>query len=155
MLIENLSFPMDRRMYQEALALRDRGYEVRVICPKGENRDNSSFEVVENIRVYRYKLHIEASGALAYLVEYGWAMLRTFLLMWRIFFTDGFDIVHAANPPDLFFAVALPFKLMGKKFVFDQHDLVPKPLRRSFGGRDWYINCYSGWKAGLIKPPTL
>jgi len=35
MLIENLSFPMDRRMRQEAGALRDAGYEVTVICPRG------------------------------------------------------------------------------------------------------------------------
>ncbi len=133
MLIENLPFPMDRRMYQEAQALREAGYEMRVICPKGEKTSRSSFETVDGVRVYRYGLQFEASGVLGYLFEYGWAMVCTFVLMWRVFLTDGFDIVHAANPPDLFFALALPFKLLGKKFVFDQHDLCPESYEVKFG----------------------
>jgi glycosyltransferase involved in cell wall biosynthesis len=43
-----------------------------------------------------------------------------------IFVTRGFDVIHAHNPPDTLFVVALPFKLFGKKFVFDHHDLCPE-----------------------------
>jgi glycosyltransferase involved in cell wall biosynthesis len=35
-------------------------------------------------------------------------------------------VVHVANPPDLLWLVAAPYKLLGKKFVFDHHDLVPE-----------------------------
>src|SRR6266516_2146375 len=33
-LVENLPVPLDRRVWQEACALRDAGYEVAVICPR-------------------------------------------------------------------------------------------------------------------------
>src|SRR5258705_410001 len=43
-----------------------------------------------------------------------------------VFVKRGFDVIHAHNPPDTLFAVALPFKLLGKKFIFDHHDLCPE-----------------------------
>ena len=38
----------------------------------------------------------------------------------------GFDVVHLNNPPDVLILAALPFKLLGKKIIFDQHDLSPE-----------------------------
>jgi glycosyltransferase involved in cell wall biosynthesis len=35
----------------------------------------------------------------------------------------GIDVIHAANPPDTLFVIGAIFKLFGKRFVFDQHDL--------------------------------
>jgi glycosyltransferase involved in cell wall biosynthesis len=52
--------------------------------------------------------------------------------MW-VWMRYGFDVLHAANPPDLFFLVAAPFKLFGKKFVYDQHDLCPELYEAKFG----------------------
>jgi glycosyltransferase involved in cell wall biosynthesis len=161
MLIENLSFPMDRRMYQQALALQNNGYQVAVICPKGQNADRSPFEVVDDISVYRYDMHFEAKSGLGYLIEYSWAMLRTFLLMWRCLFKNGFDIVHVANPPDLFFAIAAPFKLMGKTFVYDQHDLCPEVYEAKFNQRDLvhtvllWLEKLSYRMADLVISPNL
>ena len=51
-------------------------------------------------------------------------------LVWTI---DGIDIIHAANPPDCFFPLARLFKLFGKKFVFDEHDLCPELYDSKFG----------------------
>jgi glycosyltransferase involved in cell wall biosynthesis len=42
------------------------------------------------------------------------------------------DVVHACNPPDLLFLVALPLKARGARFVFDQHDLVPELFQSRF-----------------------
>ena len=137
MLIENLSFPMDRRMRQEAIALRNAGYEVTVICPRGEHQDVSGFEMFEGIRVYRYPLHWQASSGLGYMVEYGWALSCTFALMLWVSLRHGFDYVHAANPPDLFFLLYKPFGWFGKKFIFDQHDLCPETYETKFQRRDW------------------
>lgn len=142
MLIENLSFPEDRRMYQEALALKEAGYAVCVICPKGHKNRQAAFEVVDGMRVYRYNLH-EACKRSEYLLEYGGAMLSTFFLMLKVLFTEGFDIIHAANPPDLFFALALPFKLLGKRFVFDQHDLGPEVFEAKFDRRGFLYSLLS------------
>jgi glycosyltransferase involved in cell wall biosynthesis len=135
MLIENLSFPMDRRMRQEAGALRDAGYEVTVICPRGGRYDRKLFEIVEGVRVYRYPLW-QASGWIGYLVEYSWAMLCTWSLMFGIWVSRGFDYVHAANPPDLFFLLFWPYAWLGKKFIYDQHDLCPETYETKFHRQD-------------------
>ena len=139
MLIENLSFPEDRRMYQEALALEDGGYAVSVICPKGQKNRQAAFEIVDGVRVYRYNSH-EATTRWEYPFEYGRAMLSTLFLMLKVLFAEGFDIIHAANPPDLFFALALPFKLIGKRFVFDQHDLGPEVFEAKFNRRGFFYS---------------
>jgi glycosyltransferase involved in cell wall biosynthesis len=135
MLIENLSFPWDRRMRHLGLALQQAGYEVRVICPKGENQDRSSFEIFEGVRVYRYPMIYQASGGLGYLVEYSWALFCTAFLSLFVWLRDGFDIIHSANPPDIFFILAWPFKLFGKKYVYDQHDVCPELYESKFERR--------------------
>ncbi|MBZ5667067.1 MAG: glycosyltransferase family 4 protein [Acidobacteriia bacterium] len=131
-LVENMSFPQDRRVRQEAEALATRGWKVSVICPRGGTDGSSSFEVIDNIKVYRYRQPFQGGGMLGYVLEYGWAMLASFILILSIWAKDGFDVLHAANPPDLFFLVAAPFLLCGKKFVYDQHDLCPELLAFKF-----------------------
>src|SRR5258707_13499075 len=42
--VENLPVPVDRRVWCEARALRDAGYIVSVICPKGKNSCTASYE---------------------------------------------------------------------------------------------------------------
>src|SRR4029077_5516885 len=42
------------------------------------------------------------------------------------FFREGFNVIQICNPPDLLILPALPFKLLGKKVIFDQHDLSPE-----------------------------
>ena len=136
MLIENGPFPFDRRMRHLAEALRGAGYNVSVICPRGEDQDRSSFEVLDGIKVYRYPVLFHASGRLGYFLEYGWALFCLGALSVIVWMLDGFDIIHCANPPDLLFFVALPFKLLGKKVVYDQHDLCPELYESKFQRRD-------------------
>jgi len=135
MLVENLPSPFDRRVWQEACTLRDAGYGVSIVCPTGKGCEKR-FEAIEGIRIYRYPLPLEASGALGYALEYGLALAWTFALAWRVLLTSGFDVIHACNPPDLFFLVGRFFKLFGKKFVFDHHDLNPELYEAKFGRRD-------------------
>jgi glycosyltransferase involved in cell wall biosynthesis len=133
-LVENLPSPFDRRVWQEALALRDAGYGVSIICPTGRGFD-SKYEVIDGVHIWRYDLPIEGEGALGYLVEYSAALAWTFCLSLKIFFTRGFDVIHACNPPDLFFLIGAFFKLFGKKFVFDHHDANPELYEAKFGRR--------------------
>jgi glycosyltransferase involved in cell wall biosynthesis len=127
MLIENVSFPADRRMWHAAKALRGAGYDVSVICPKGENPDEkSSFAVTGGVKVYRYPKLWDASGKFGYLFEYSWSLFCTALLSLLVWIRDGIDILHSANPPDIFFLLAWPYKLVGKKYVYDEHDLCPE-----------------------------
>ena len=54
------------------------------------------------------------------------------VLVLRAHRAEGFDVIQACNPPDTFWALALPFKLAGRKFVFDQHDLCPEVYESRF-----------------------
>jgi len=135
--VENLPSPFDRRVWQEATTLRDAGYLVSIICPTGRGYERK-FEAIDGIHVYRYNLPVEASRAAGYVVEYAIALARTFVLAWRVLFERGFDVIHACNPPDLFFLIGAFFKLFGKKFVFDHHDLNPELYEAKFGRRDFF-----------------
>jgi len=136
MLIENGSFPFDRRMRHLAEALREGGYKVTVICPKGEDRDLKTLDVVDGIKVYRYPMLFHASHRFGYLLEYSWALLCLGALSFLVWLRDGIDIIHSANPPDIMFLIAWPYKLLGKKFVYDQHDLCPELYQSKFDRRD-------------------
>jgi glycosyltransferase involved in cell wall biosynthesis len=137
MLVENLPSPFDRRVWQEATTLRDAGYTVSIICPTGKGYEKK-FEILEGIAIWRYRLPVEARGAAGYALEYSAALLQTFVLCWRVLATRGFDVIHACNPPDLFFLIGRFFKLFGKKFVFDHHDLGPELYEAKFGRRDFF-----------------
>ncbi|MGZ5106338.1 MAG: glycosyltransferase, partial [Usitatibacter sp.] len=136
-LVENLPSPFDRRVWQEATALKAAGYGVSIICPTGKGCEKH-FEEIDGIAIHRYDLAVEASGALGYAIEYSLALFWTFLLAWRVLLTRGFDAIHACNPPDLFFLIGGFFKLLGKKFVFDHHDINPELYEAKFGRRDFF-----------------
>lgn len=133
-IVENLPVPFDRRVWQEALALTAAGAEVSVICPKGRGYETVE-ETIEGVRIYRHSLPAEGDSALGYLAEYSWALFHQSRLAWRVYLRYGFDVIHGCNPPDLIFLVALPFKLLGKKYVFDHHDINPELFEAKFNKR--------------------
>jgi glycosyltransferase involved in cell wall biosynthesis len=135
-LVENLPSPFDRRVWQEATALRDAGWTVSIACPTGRGYEKR-FERIDGIDIHRYPLPVEASGVLGYALEYGAAIFWSFVLSWKVLFGRGFDVIHACNPPDLLFLVGGFFKLFGKKFVFDHHDINPELYEAKFGRRDF------------------
>ncbi|MET9791116.1 glycosyltransferase family 4 protein [Streptomyces canus] len=122
-LVENLSVPFDRRVWQECTTLRDAGWTVHVICPQGEKRDTEPEAEIDGIRIHRYPLRAATGGPAGYLREYGSALWHTARLARKV---GPVDVVHACNPPDLLFLPALWLKRRGARFVFDQHDLVPE-----------------------------
>lgn len=135
-IVENLPVPFDRRVWLEANALHDAGYAVTVICPKGKGFEASE-EVIDGITVYRHPLPYEGeSGFLGFLAEYSLAWLMEFGLAWKASFRRGFDIVHACNPPDNIFLVALFFRPFGVRFVFDQHDINPELYEAKYARKD-------------------
>ena len=137
-IVENLPCPFDRRVWQEALALRAHGHTVSIICPKGRGFDKG-YEVLEGVHIYRHPLPVEANSALGYGLEYAWSLLMEFALAIRVALTRGFDVIHACNPPDTIFLIGRFFKLFGKRFIFDHHDINPELYEAKFGRRDvWY-----------------
>lgn len=136
MLLENAPYPSDSRVRPEATTLVAAGYQVSVICPGLIGQPWR--ETVDGVQVYRYLMLVQGNGLLGYLFEYGYALAATFIISWLIFFRPGFDIIHAHNPPDLYVLIAMVYKLFGKRFIFDQHDLAPELYAAHFeGSRRW------------------
>ncbi len=138
MIVQNLPVPFDRRVWQEATTLAKNGYVVSVICPKGRGYE-ASYESLEGVHIYRHPLPFEASGALGYLIEYSLSLFWEFLLAWKVLFPQGFDVIHACNPPDNIFLIGGFFKyLFGKKFLFDHHDICPELYEAKFHRKDFF-----------------
>jgi glycosyltransferase involved in cell wall biosynthesis len=149
-LVENLSVPFDRRVWQESRALVEAGHEVTVICPRGAKRDTEPYASIEGVEIHRYALEAATGGPAGYLREYGTALWHSLRLAMRLDRERPFDVVQACNPPDLLFLVALPLKLRGARFVFDQHDLVPELFRSRFGAGGPLL-----WATELLEKATF
>jgi len=132
--VENLPVPLDRRVWQEAQALNRAGWQVSVICPANEAFP-AKFEVIDDVAIYRHSLPLEARGVAAHLLEYAAALLHEFRLLIKVHRERGFSIIQACNPPDFIFLVAAPFRLIGKRFIFDQHDLGPELFVAKYGNK--------------------
>jgi glycosyltransferase involved in cell wall biosynthesis len=133
-LVENLSVPFDRRVWQESRALVEAGYRVEVICPRGTKRDTEPFAEIEGVRIHRYPLTAATGGPAGYVREYAAALWHTWRLARRVAAEGPVDVVHACNPPDLLFLVALTLRRRGARFLFDHHDLVPELFESRFQG---------------------
>jgi len=130
-IVQNLPVPLDRRVWLECQALKAAGYDVAVICPKGPG--DPDYHEIEGIRIHKYDPPPIAEGFTGFAVEftYCWfATARRAIREWR---GQPFDVIQACNPPDTYWALALPFKLLGARFVFDQHDLNPELFLSRFG----------------------
>jgi glycosyltransferase involved in cell wall biosynthesis len=130
-IVQNLPVPLDRRVWLECNALRDAGYEVSVICPKGPG--DPAYQELDGVHLYKYRPAPPTSGVVSYLVEFVYSWLRTAWLTLKVARRRRFHVMQACNPPDTYWALALLWKLRGVKFVFDQHDLNPEVFLSRFG----------------------
>lgn len=148
MLNEN-SFPGDQRVANEAFTLAEAGYRVSVIALR--KRKAKSLEDINGVRVYRIpqmkffknnkrrptsmigRIFRRLTGVAGYLIEYFYFTAAAFYLSLFVWMREGFDVIHAHNPPDTLFIVGAFFKIFGKKFVFDHHDVSPELYQSRFG----------------------
>ncbi len=139
--VENLPVPADRRVWSEACALRDAGYAVSVICPKGEKSCTASYEILEGIHIYRHSAW-EASSKIGYLLEYTWALAAELYLVLKVFGRTRFRILQGCNPPDNIFLLGLLLKIFGVRYIFDHHDLSPEVFEAKFGGENKVLSMF-------------
>ena len=133
-IVENQAVPFDRRVWREACSLRENGYEVTVLCPR-RKACAKGYEVIDGIRIYRHPSPAEGSTPWGYLWEYGCALFWEFTYTSWIYLRNGFDVIQGCNPPDDIFLIALPFKLLGVKYIFDHHDANPELYISKYGKR--------------------
>lgn len=148
MLVEN-PFPADTRIRNECDVLTRAGYQVSVIAirMKGEK----SVDTVNGVHVYRIpelvlfkktphqnygvwkRALLKIRSLVGYVGEYAYFTLACFLTSLRVAVRHGFDTVHAHNPPDMLFLIGIFYKLFGKKFIFDHHDLSAELYMSRYG----------------------
>lgn len=148
MLVES-AFPNDTRVKNEAKALVKAGYKVSVIGIR-KYSDEKMVDEVEGVRVYRVpelslfrKNGAGRSGigrqlyrikaATGYLVEFSYFTIMSLLVSLYVAITEGFDAIHIHNPPNTLFVIGAIYRLCGKVFVFDHHDLAPELYCAKYG----------------------
>jgi glycosyltransferase involved in cell wall biosynthesis len=130
MLLENASFSSDGRVRREANSLAAAGFRVTVICRRAPGE--KWHEEFGPVTAYQYPAPPAVDGFIGYVLEYSYALAATMLLSLWVAMRTGFDVIHAHNPPDLFVLIGGFYRLFGKRFVFDQHDLAPEMYRVRF-----------------------
>ncbi|ACU77334.1 glycosyl transferase group 1 [Catenulispora acidiphila DSM 44928] len=121
----NLPVPDDQRAWSQALALRDDGARVTVVCPAIRGRKPGR-ERIDGIEVIRFR-SFEGQGPLATAAEGFWTAaaageaargaLRSSPASARM--------LQIGNPPDLLFPLAWWARRTGIRTVYDQRDVVP------------------------------
>ena len=79
------------------------------------------------MRVCQYPEPSLGAGFLAHVCEYIVSLFFHTLLTAWVALRHGFDVIHVANPPDLLWIVAAPYRLLGKRFVFDRQLTISCP----------------------------
>lgn len=129
MLLENNPYPHDIRVRREAEALTAAGHRVTVAAPR--RGDEPWAEEIAGVRVRRFPL-AEGSGVAGLLFEYAVAHVALFAIaLWEL--VAGCDVIHAHNPPDTLFPAGLLARALGRRFVYDHHDLTPELFEDKFG----------------------
>jgi glycosyltransferase involved in cell wall biosynthesis len=166
MLVENC-YPQDTRVRNEATLLAGAGHRVSVIAWRKPGQPFT--EEIDGVRAYRVRpfelfsktparnagsfgvFFLKVKSLFGYMAEYGCFTASCLALSFYVLMKEGFDVLHAHNPPDTLFLVALPFKLMGKKFVFDHHDLCPELYQSRYGAK----NGFYSWLLGVFEAGSL
>jgi len=155
LMLTESNFPIDIRVRLEAYKLIENGHGISVIAIK--DNDQTYYEVIEGVNVYRVpKIEIFKHGkqsksssssfidrllmlmkAIAgYSFEYLYFTIACFFLSLLVLKKDKFDVIHTHNPPDTLFLIAGFYKLFGKKFIYDHHDLCPELFLEKYGSEN-------------------
>ena len=133
-IVQNLPLRLDRRVRTQCRALTDAGYDVSVICPREESGEPRR-HLLDRTIVYSYPPTPPTRGVLGYVREYAECWTRTALLSVRVHRDRPFDVIQTCNPPDTYWLLGRIWKAVGRRFVFDQHDLCPEVYEVRFGRR--------------------
>jgi glycosyltransferase involved in cell wall biosynthesis len=132
-IVQNLPVPFDRRVWLECQTLVEAGYGVCVVCPKGPG--DPPYALIDGVKLYKYRPSPIPPSAFGFLAEYLYSFATTAWLVLKVWRREGFEVIQACNPPDIFWPIGVLFRtLFGIRFVFDHHDLCPELYESRFPG---------------------
>jgi glycosyltransferase involved in cell wall biosynthesis len=148
LIVEN-RYPHDPRVRNEATALAAAGYRVTVISLRA--RDEVSHTFIDGVEAYRIpritlfnktnrkdpsllgRIGTLIRSVIGYVAEYSYFTLGSLAISLYVCAKQRVDIIHLNNPPDTLCVIAALYKLLGKKVVFDHHDLSPELYLSRYG----------------------
>ena len=130
----------ETRVQRQAEALVRYGFEVDVLCLRGENEpEREDCNGVQVLRLpVKYQNHPRMTGKL---LEYVRFFFQVMLKLFSLHLKRRYQTVQVHNLPDfLVFAAWWP-KLLGAKVVLDLHDMMPEFFKGHYGGQEgsWVI----------------
>jgi len=130
-IVQNLPVPFDRRVWLECQALTMAGHRIAVVCPKGKG--DPAYQVIDGVELYKYRPYAPGGSKVSFIAEYAYSFLATAWGAAKARRSGRFAVIQACNPPDIFWPLALAFRLLeGTRFVFDHHDLCPELFQSRF-----------------------
>ena len=125
-------YASDPRVRREAEALAARGDRVDFICV--EEQDKSAPRIYGGVRLYPIAAsRYQGDSTVSYLAIYFSFLVRSFLLVTRLYFKNRYDIIQVHTMPDFLVFAALVPKLFGARIILDVHDLMPELYECKFG----------------------
>lgn len=131
LMVENVALARDHRLRKHAAALAGAGMTVTVIC-----RRDPGNRAVPGVRVLDYRPPADGASRLGFVREYLYSLVMAAVLTVRVLVSPGVDVVQVSSTPDIYFLLAGPLRLLGRKVVFDFKDLSPEMYEARYGRRD-------------------
>jgi glycosyltransferase involved in cell wall biosynthesis len=125
----------DPRVRREAEALAGRGDRVDFICVR--DTKHASETSLQGVNLYPLKVsRYQGGSTFRYLIIYVSFLIRSAVLLTRLYLKNRYDIVHVHTMPDFLVFAALIPKCLGAKVILDVHDLMPELYTCKFGKAD-------------------
>jgi len=131
-------YPASRK-YREAMALRDAGYHIDVICIKSKRRE-SRMEMLDDVNVFRLPIVKRRKSQLRYIFDYTRFFLLCSVKLAQLYFKKKYSFVQVHSMPEFLVFTSLLPKLFGSKVILDVQD----------PSREVYISKYGHKKIDLI-----
>lgn len=123
---QDMTSPLDRRVWLQATSLQNHGYRVFVLCPNSRMFPRIT-EVIDGIRIFRYPHILEGRNNLGIFLEYLISTFSIFTFEIILGIRYKIDVLHLCNPPDFLYQASIGIRLLrNPKVVWDQHDVVPE-----------------------------
>jgi glycosyltransferase involved in cell wall biosynthesis len=134
LMVENVSLARDHRLRKHATALTEAGMQVTVICP----RDPGNHDL-PGIRVLDYPAPAEGGSKLGFVREYLYSLTMAGAQTLRALVRGGVDVVQISSTPDIYFLLAVPLRLLGRRVIFDFKDLSPEIYSARYHRTDGFM----------------
>jgi glycosyltransferase involved in cell wall biosynthesis len=130
LIVENIPFGLDHRVRKQTASLVAAGYQVSAI-----SRHHPDNGWCPHTRIYGYPPPVDGRTRLGFVREYGYSLAMAAIGIARATLTGGFDAIQLCGPPDIYFGLTRPLRMLGKTVIVDQRDLSPEVYRARYDDR--------------------